>query len=100
MKEYLEKYQHLCFNNGLEGWIIWLSLYIQYYGYYVCLYLGFLLLVALCIIPFFSLFGLIYSIKIKIKTNKDNKQKKKFKDNITKDYINTLDTFKKKKKHK
>ena len=52
----------------------------------------------LCILPFFSLFGLAHSIKIKIKKDKEKKKQKKLKEQIGKDYINTLDSFKKKKK--
>ena len=101
MNDFFEQYANLYQNKyTLEAWIIWISLWIQYIGYYICLYVGFLLLVLLCILPFFSLFGLAHSIKIKIKKDKEKKNQKKLKDQISKEYINTLDTFKKKKKHK
>jgi hypothetical protein len=99
VNDFFEQYASLYENRyTLEAWIIWSSLWIQYIGYYVCLYIGFLLLVLLCILPFFSLFGLAHSIKIKIKKDKEKKKQKKLKEQIGKDYINTLDVFKKKKK--
>ena len=101
MNDFFERYRPLYENRyTLEAWIVWASLYIQYWGYYVCLYLGFLLLICLCILPFISLFGIYHTVKIKIKTDKLNKQKKNFKNYIEKEYISTLDNFTKKKKHK
>lgn len=102
MKEFFEQYESLYTNNGIEGWVLWISLWIQYVGYYVCFYIGFLLLVLLCVLPLFSLFGLVHTVKIKIKHKKQKKQQDKLKHKIQTDYINTLDEFtkKKKKKHK
>jgi hypothetical protein len=103
VNDFFEQYASLYENRyTLEAWIIWASLWIQYIGYYVCLYIGFLLLVLLCILPFFSLFGLAHSIQIKIKKDKEKNKQKKYKEYIGKEYVNTLDGFNKtkKKKHK
>jgi hypothetical protein len=99
MNHFFEQYRSLYENRyTLEAWVIWASLWIQYIGYYVCLYTGFILLICLVILPFISIFGIYHSIKIKIKKDKEKKKQKKLKEQIGKDYINTLDSFKKKKK--
>ena len=98
MNDFFEQYRSLYENRyTLEAWVIWASLWIQYIGYYICLYTGFVLLICLVILPFISMFGIYHGVKIKIKTHKDKKKQKKLKEQIGKDYINTLDTFKKKK---
>lgn len=87
----------------LEAWILWLSLWIQYIGYYVCLYGGFLLLIVMIILPIMSLTGLAGSIKIKLgdKKHKKHKEKQKFEEKMRDNYINKLENItKKKKKHK
>lgn len=103
MKDFFEQYAHLYEGQyTLEAWTIWISLYIQYIGYYVCFYMGFMLLLCLCVLPFLGVFGLVHNVKIKIKQKKQKKIFDQFKNKIQTDYISTLDNFtkKKKKKHK
>jgi hypothetical protein len=102
MQDLFEQYAYLYENQyTLEAWVIWISLYIQYTGYYICFYIGFLLFLCLCILPFLSFFGLIHSVKIKIKQKKQKKTFDQLQNKVQTDYIFTLDNFtKKKKKHK
>lgn len=93
-----EKYAHLYQNlYTLEAWFIWLSLWLQYIGYYACLLLGFVLILLLFIFPFMIVYGLIRSVKIKI-VKKKNKQK--IINQLKEEYKNTLDQFNKKSKKK
>ena len=102
MNDFFEQHIHLYENRyTLEAWIVYCSLWAQYILYYICLISGFVLLLCLISLPFFTAFGLVKNIKIKIKTNKINKHKKKLKEDVEKEYLKTLDSFtKKKKKHK
>lgn len=95
-----EKYAHLYQNlYTLEAWFIWLSLWLQYIGYYVCLLLGFVLILFFFILPFIIFYGLINTVKIKVSKKKN---KLKIVDKMKEEYKDTLDKFhkKKKKKHK
>jgi hypothetical protein len=99
MNDFFEQYRSLYENKyTIEAWILWISLWIQYIGYYMCFYAGFFLLLLLCVLPFFSVYGLFHSIKIKIKHKKQKKLFDQFKHKIQTDYISTLDNFSKKKK--
>lgn len=99
MKDFFETYAHLYEGNySIESWIIWISLYIQYFGYYFCFYLGFAVLVMLTIAPFVGLAGLFYNIRIKIKHKKQKKLEYSIKNKMQNGYINTLDNISKKRK--
>jgi hypothetical protein len=101
-----EKYAHLYQNlYSLEAWFIWLSLWAQYLGYYLCLLGGFFLLLFLAAAPVFIGLNLIRSVKIKIvsrqKKKKDReKAVRKMKDDYKKALENYTKRVKKKKKHK
>lgn len=96
-----EKYAHLYQNlYTIEAWFIWLSLWLQYIGYHICLLLGLTLVLLIFMFPFIVMYGLMRSVKIKI-VKKKNKQK--IINQLREEYKNTLHQFdkkSKKKKHK
>lgn len=102
MNESIFDYYKPLYENSytLEAWVLWITVWMQYLGYYVCLYGGFLLLIVMAILPIISLTGLAASIKIKFgdKKHKKHKDKQQLEEKMRDSYINKLENVTKKKK--